>query len=97
MNMTMNNGLAVMFFHILNHHIVDNFKLTYGQSDRDQRLTSAQVTELVYKHNIKEVRDALSAYLDFKESVWVLFDNLDKGWSAHGLNDEDVTIFEGPN
>ena len=82
---------------VLSRSLVDNFKLTYGQSDRDQRLTSAQVTELVYKHNIKEVRDALSAYLDFKESVWVLFDNLDKGWSAHGLNDEDVTIFEGPN
>jgi len=76
----------------LSRSLVDNFKRTYGQTERDQRLTSAQVTELVYKHNIKGVRDALSAYLEFKESVWVLFDNLDKGWSAHGLNDEDVTI-----
>ena len=25
-------------------------------------------------------------------SVWILFDNLDKGWSAHGLTDEDITI-----
>ena len=24
--------------------------------------------------------------------MWVLFDNLDKGWSAHGLTDQDVTI-----
>jgi hypothetical protein len=77
---------------ILSRSLVDNFKQHYGQVNLDQRLTSAQVTELVYKHNIKEVRDALSAYLEFKESVWVLFDNLDKGWSAHGLNDEDVTI-----
>ncbi|BCH19673.1 P-loop ATPase, Sll1717 family [Mesorhizobium sp. L-2-11] len=76
----------------LSRSLVEGFKRTYGQSDREQRLTSAQVTELVYKHNIKDVREALSAYLEFKDSVWVLFDNLDKGWSAHGLNDEDVTI-----
>jgi hypothetical protein len=76
----------------LSRSLVEGFKRQFGQSEREQRLTSAQVTELVYKHNIKEVRDALSAYLEFKESVWVLFDNLDKGWSAHGLNDEDVTI-----
>jgi hypothetical protein len=50
------------------------------------------VTELIHKGRIREVRDALSAYLEFKESVWVLFDNLDKGWSPHGLTGEDVMI-----
>lgn len=71
--------------------LVDAFKERFGNA-KEQRLTSSQVTELVHKHNIREVREALSSYLEFKESVWILFDNLDKGWSAHGLSDEDVTI-----
>lgn len=75
----------------ISRSLVDSFKERYGNA-KEQRLTSAQVTELVHKHNIREVREALSEYLEFKESVWVLFDNLDKGWSAHGLSDEDVTI-----
>jgi hypothetical protein len=55
-------------------------------------LTAQQVTELVYKHNVREIRDALSAYLRFKNGVWVLFDNLDKGWSPHGLTSNDTLI-----
>jgi hypothetical protein len=53
---------------------------------------TTQVTELIHKHNIREIREALSAYLEFKDSVWVLFDNLDKGWSSHGLTSGDVMI-----
>jgi hypothetical protein len=75
----------------ISRSLVDAFKERFGTA-KEQRLTSAQVTELVHKHNVREVREALSSYLEFKESVWILFDNLDKGWSAHGLSDEDVTI-----
>ena len=75
----------------ISRSLVDAFKQRFGKQ-AEQRLTSAQVTELVHKHNIREVREALSSYLEFKDSVWILFDNLDKGWSAHGLSDEDVTI-----
>lgn len=75
----------------MSRSLVDAFKERFGNV-KEQRLTSAQVTELVHKHNIRDVREALSSYLEYKEGVWVLFDNLDKGWSAHGLSDEDVTI-----
>jgi hypothetical protein len=75
----------------ISRSLVDSFKERFG-SAKEQRLTSAEVTELIHKHNIREIREALSSYLQFKESVWVLFDNLDKGWSPHGLSDEDVTI-----
>jgi len=37
----------------------------------------------------------LSAYLRFKNAVWVLFDNLDKGWSPHGLTSSDTLILRG--
>lgn len=75
----------------ISRSLVEAFKDRFGDA-KEQRLTSLQVTELVHKHNIREVREALSSYLEFKEGVWILFDNLDKGWSAHGLSDEDVTI-----
>lgn len=66
-----------------------NTKRTEGA---DQRLTAAEVTELVHKNNIKDIRDAISEYLEFKNETWVLFDNLDKGWSAQGIGAEDVVI-----
>lgn len=75
----------------ISRSLVDSFKERYGKA-REQRLTSSEVTELVHKHNIRDVREALSDYLDSKEGVWVLFDNLDKGWASHGLKAEDITI-----
>jgi hypothetical protein len=75
----------------LSQSLAADFRSKYGQQT-DQRLNSTQVTELVYKHNIREVRDALSAYIEFKDALWVLFDNLDKGWSSHGISDNDVLI-----
>jgi len=61
-------------------------------SGKEQRLTAAEVTELVHKNNIKQIREAICAYLEFKKETWVLFDNLDKGWSAQGIGAEDVVI-----
>ena len=75
----------------LSRDLVAKFQKEFG-GKRDQRLTAQQVTGLIYKHNIREIRDALSAYLRFKNSVWVLFDHLDKGWSAHGLTGHDILI-----
>jgi hypothetical protein len=75
----------------LSQRLVQDFKKKYGV-EADQRLTANEVTELVHQVNIREVRERLSAYLDFKKSVWVLFDNLDKGWSSHGLSKEDILI-----
>jgi hypothetical protein len=75
----------------LSRDLVSKFRESFGAAS-EQRLTAKQVTKLIYKHNIREVRDALSAYLEFKNAVWVLFDNLDKGWSPHGLANNDILI-----
>ena len=75
----------------LSQKLIADYQRNFGK-EPEQRLTAGQVTELVHKHNIREVRDALSAYLKFKNAVWVLFDNLDKGWSSHGITDSDVLI-----
>ena len=75
----------------LSQSLVARFLTNFGRTG-NQRLTSAQVTELVYKHDIRDVRDTLSSYLRFKNSVWVLFDNLDKGWTSHGVTNADILI-----
>ena len=78
----------------LSLNLRDRFRQQYGDGE-NLRLTEGQVTELVYKHNISKIRMRLSKYLSFKKNVWLLFDNLDKGWSSHGLSDSDVLILRG--
>lgn len=60
--------------------------------ERDQRLTNAQVTELLHKHDINRLRNSVDRYLQFKSALWILVDNLDKGWPTHGLEAHDLLI-----
>jgi hypothetical protein len=34
----------------------------------------------------------ISEYLERKATVWILFDNLDKGWSTQGVDEIDATV-----
>jgi hypothetical protein len=71
--------------------LIQKYKSSFGSADA-QRLTAAQVTELLYKHDLKKLRTLISRYLQEKKSVWVLFDNLDKGWSTHGVDVIDAIV-----
>jgi hypothetical protein len=55
---------------------------------------TAEVTELVYGQDIRPLNDALSEFLALskKEDVWLLFDNLDKGWPVRGATEEDILL-----
>jgi hypothetical protein len=75
----------------LSDSLIERYKITYGPADA-QRLTASQVTELLYKHDLKQLRGLISSYLNHKQSVWVLFDNLDKGWSTHGVDVIDAIV-----
>jgi hypothetical protein len=73
--------------------------LTRAVAERYQRLkadlsslTSSDVTQIVYLHDIKALEASLAKYLRFKDDVWILFDNLDKGWTAGGVTPEDIVI-----
>jgi len=52
------------------------------------------VTQLVYKQDIGPLSAAISEYLRIskKEDVWLLFDNLDKGWPVSRAIPEDIMI-----
>ena len=53
-------------------------------------LSREKITELLYTHDVTELRSALVDYLAQKSDLWILFDNLDKGWPPDGISDEDI-------
>ena len=74
----------------LTERIAEDFEAAGGTSARGKTLSSGEITELIYKHDLKRLRSEVMEYLEFKDSLWILFDNLDKGWPAHGVTAEDV-------
>lgn len=53
---------------------------------------TAQTTEQIFRGDIRTFSDALGAYLDDKQQVWILVDNLDKGWPTRGATPEDIMV-----
>lgn len=71
--------------------ITNSFKLHYGK-DNTITLSEAEITRLIYNHDVAKLRDVLSVYLAKKESIWILVDNLDKGWPTHGIGKKDIVM-----
>lgn len=77
------------------YDLADSVRVEFEQSagSRDsERLNANQVTELVHKHDLHNLRSNIVDYLRFKKTTWILFDNLDKGWLAKSIDDDDVLI-----
>nr|WP_319483704.1 hypothetical protein [uncultured Cohaesibacter sp.] len=75
----------------LSQRLSENFSQKFG-CDIEQNLTASDVTELVYTHDLKKLKERVSKYLEHKGDVWVLFDNLDKGWATDGIDIVDTTV-----
>jgi hypothetical protein len=75
------------------HEFFKRFGST-GQAAQSSRLniTTNQVTEVLYQHDIRNLYEALIRYLLLKEEVWLLFDNIDKGRVVEGISVEDILI-----
>jgi hypothetical protein len=76
---------------VLSRRISDEYRTKYG-TGAEQKLTTEQVTELLYRHDLAKLRDLIAEYLERKATVWILFDNLDKGWSTQGVDEIDATV-----
>lgn len=74
----------------LTQRIAEDFGATRAELRNGQRMSGEEITQLVYKHDIGSLRSQLFAYLQHKQGVWILFDNLDKGWPPHGVGSDDV-------
>ena len=55
-------------------------------------LSSDEVTQLIYKHDVKALRKELLEYMEHKGALWLLFDNIDNGWPTSGLEHNDLLI-----
>lgn len=75
---------------VLTRSIAERFREAHVELD--ETLTSGHITQIVYTHDIRKLEGVLAEYLKHKDEVWVLFDNLDKGWSTGGVAPEDITI-----
>lgn len=73
--------------------ISQDFNDRFTPSAEARTLTASQVTQLLYQHDIARLRRLVFRYLEFKNGLWILFDNLDKGWPPCGLTPDDVSAF----
>ena len=69
---------------------VDRISRTLGSTPVNE--VGARLTQAVYSGSFRELSEAVSDYLKTKESVWLLVDNLDKGWPVRGTSPIDILI-----
>jgi hypothetical protein len=74
----------------LTQRIAEDFAAAEPESGEQRRLSSGEITELLYKHDVASLRTQLIAYLQQKKGLWILFDNIDKGWPPYGISTDDV-------
>ncbi len=55
-------------------------------------LKSPEITGMVYMDDIKPFRELVVQHLQDVGGLWILFDNIDKGFPTHGLKKGDVLI-----
>jgi len=72
--------------HLVNK-VTDAFAAKTGAS-----LQSKDITAMIYGGDIEPLQQALVDYLGGGTALWLLFDNIDKGWSSHGTRKEDIII-----
>ena len=60
--------------------------------DPSANSTTRGLTELLYTHDLALVRKSVHEYLETKRSLWILIDNLDKGWPPHGIDPHDLLL-----
>ena len=56
------------------------------------RLSTSNLTEILYCHDVRELSQQIISYMSHKQTCWLLFDNIDKGWPTSGLEQNDLLI-----
>lgn len=56
------------------------------------KLKSADITRMIYSSDIKELTNLVIEHIQDKDEVWLLFDNIDKGWSIKGASSADIAL-----
>lgn len=72
----------------LSQRLSENYSSKFQENGN--KITGQNLTELLYTHDLKALKEVLSQYLEYKHNVLVLFDNLDKSWSTIGVDSTDA-------
>lgn len=72
-------------------------KLVDSIVEKESKLQSihstSDITNLIHSKSIRDLNNAITEYLALTfRDVWLLFDNLDKGWPVHAVRDEDILL-----
>jgi hypothetical protein len=70
--------------------IEDKFSIKEASFSSAKVMSREEITGFLYQHSIDKLRDSITDYLAEKRELWILFDNIDKGWSAHGVDQSDL-------
>ncbi len=60
--------------------------------EKGKFLSQPEITEIIYIHNLPQLREQVHEYMEVKEGLWLLIDNIDKGWPARGITEDDALI-----
>lgn len=73
----------------LSQHIL---RLSNALAKTDDNALSGAITHQLYSQDIRHLNEAVSEWLKVKEYVWILVDNIDKGWPTRGSTAHDIVI-----
>lgn len=71
--------------------VADEFQGRFDDQ-HGRRLSADDVTQIVHSGSLRKLRQTVSKYLEYKKGVWILFDNLDKGWALPGPSPTDILV-----
>jgi hypothetical protein len=69
---------------------VDRISRQLGTTSAEE--IGGRLTQVIYSGGFREFNEAVSEYLRTKNAVWLLVDNLDKGWPVRGTTPIDILI-----
>lgn len=76
----------------LTERVCNDFQPVLRVESGKIHLSRETLTNIIYKHDLGSLRQRIADYLKAKESVWILFDNIDKGWPPNGVENDDILI-----
>jgi hypothetical protein len=71
---------------------VERMTHRFNATHSAETATAGELTEALFRGEIKTLDESLAPYLKEKDDVWVLVDNLDKGWPTRGTRSSDILI-----
>lgn len=67
-------------------------RVTRQLGSMDVQLIGPRLTQILYSGEQRQLSRAVREYISSREAVWLLVDNLDKGWPIKGASDKDILI-----